>query len=912
MNSLIHGAHWWKFDFHNHTPASTDYGNGNKGYQQLSPKQWLLLYMAQGIDCVAITDHNSGEWIDRLKVALEELAIEKPEGYRPIVIFPGVEITTSGNIHILAIFDPTSNTSKIQSLLGAVGFPSEHFGTSDAVTQKTTEVVISEIHTAGGIAIPAHVDATSGLFSTLTGHTLKQTISVDGLLAIEVMEPTADKPDIYLQSKLQLSEIIGSDSHTPTQVGSKFTWVKMGYPSIDALKLALHDGEDGVIRYELQKDDPNNIAARYFVKKISIVNGFKAGNGSPMTAELSPWFTSIIGGRGSGKSSVLNYLRIAMDRINDMPEEVQEEFNKFNYIGTKDRTGMLRATTQITVEIVKDSRVHKVCWNNNTHSLQEWDSTTAGWSTPTVVTNIKELFPIQIFSQKELYALTGNPQKLLELIDSQLDKSKWLANRNSLIEQWLADRATARQLSNAIAEEQNTTAQLKQITNRIDLVESSEFKGTLEKFNNLSEVNKYFSEISIQVTSFIQALKNVEISVPEIRFPTSISANITGDSQQYITSLSIALDSAKKKLLEAKQALQPYDKDLILETQTLNWFQEFLQAKTNYEAIENRIYEPGAETYEDLLTRRADLNAKLLKITKQKEQYTELLSQLSTLYEQIIENEKLLRFKRREVIDRWKAIDDQKHPFLTIELLCMADQDDAESTFRRLLRKTNGEFGNDIYGFDEEKKTSWGLIATIINEPEATRWEKRNLIIQDFLSASEQDKKTLDLRLAKHLDYLKSSTPEDIDRMLIWVPEDKIVLKFRKNNKEEDIQSGSAGERTAGMLGLLLAINDNPLIIDQPEDDLDSKLISSFVVDGFKKLKKTRQLVVVTHNPNITVNANSDNVVHMDFISGQIVVSANNALQDKQIRTAVCEVMEGGRDALDKRYYRISRALTGK
>jgi DNA repair ATPase RecN len=69
------------------------------------------------------------------------------------------------------------------------------------------------------------------------------------------------------------------------------------------------------------------------------------------------------------------------------------------------------------------------------------------------------------------------------------------------------------------------------------------------------------------------------------------------------------------------------------------------------------------------------------------------------------------------------------------------------------------------------------------------------------------------------------------------------------------------------------------------------------------------KLVVVTHNPNIAVNANSDNIVHMNYITGQITVSANDALQDTEIRNAVCDVMEGGKTALDKRYYRISKAL---
>jgi len=162
---------------------------------------------------------------------------------------------------------------------------------------------------------------------------------------------------------------------------------------------------------------------------------------------------------------------------------------------------------------------------------------------------------------------------------------------------------------------------------------------------------------------------------------------------------------------------------------------------------------------------------------------------------------------------------------------------------------------------------------------------------------------------AEHIDSLKANTPEDIDRLMVWVAEDKLVLKFKKQGKEEDIEIGSAGERTAGMLGLLLALNNIPLAIDQPEDDLDSRLISNFVVPGFKTLKQTRQLILVTHNPNIAVNANSDNMFHMNFTSGQIIVEGNDALQNKDIRLAVCDVMEGGREALNKRYFRISKAL---
>ncbi len=908
MLDHIHGARWWKFDFHNHTPKSNDFGKGDESHKAISPENWLLMYMNIGIDCVAITDHNSGEWIDTLKTALAGMDTSRPTGYRKLYIFPGVEISASGNIHILALFDPSAGTREVQALLGTVNFPSEHFGTTDAVSPKSVEEIINTINNAGAIAIPAHVNEASGLFS-LTGNTLKQSINADGLLAIEVINKTREKPDIYKQSKLQLAEIIGSDSHIAAQVGTNYTWVKMSEPSLVALKLALHDREDGIIRKEEIATEPNLISNRYFIKSISIANGYKAGNSTSLEGKFSPWLSSIIGGRGSGKSTIVNYLRIALARITEMPDEVQIEFDKFNQIGRRNSTGMLRDNTIIKIEIFKDGKLHLVTWNQQTHTLQTWDDELGNWNTSTTVTNISDLFPIQIFSQKELYALTGNPSKLIELIDSQFDKQAWMETKSKLIDKWLADNATKRTLTNAVSEETNLRAQFNATNDKISLFESSTYKDTLSNFNKLSEVNKYFTDTSDNVTQFISQIEELEKVVPIIQIPEALNDIIVDDTLQFVQTLKAALESIKVKLVEAIAIISPYRENLPAQFNELPWFAKFEAAKQAYESIADSIRELGSESYEILIQRRLLLNDKLVLITSQKEQLAKLQTDLQTLYTTIIDKEKELRIKRNEIVGRWKAFDNSNNPFLTIELHPMADSVNADATFRQLLRKSGGEFSNDICGFDEYDEPNRGVIANIINESEPTRWEKRLDNVQEFLSATEADKKSLDLRLAKHLDQIKQNTPEDIDRLIVWVPEDKLVLKFRKEGREEDIQTGSAGERTAGMLGLLLALNNIPLIIDQPEDDLDSRLISSFVVPGFKTLKQNRQLILVTHNPNIAVNANSDNIIHMNFNSGQIVVEGNDALQNKDIRLAVCNVMEGGRDALDKRYYRISKAL---
>ncbi len=76
------GSRWWKFDFHTHSPASSDCGKGDD--QEHTPREWLLDYMPAEIDCVVITDHNTGAWIDKVKEELIQLENDRPDGYRPI------------------------------------------------------------------------------------------------------------------------------------------------------------------------------------------------------------------------------------------------------------------------------------------------------------------------------------------------------------------------------------------------------------------------------------------------------------------------------------------------------------------------------------------------------------------------------------------------------------------------------------------------------------------------------------------------------------------------------------------------------------------------------------------------------------------------------------------------------------
>ena len=146
--------------------------------------------------------------------------------------------------------------------------------------------------------------------------------------------------------------------------------------------------------------------------------------------------------------------------------------------------------------------------------------------------------------------------------------------------------------------------------------------------------------------------------------------------------------------------------------------------------------------------------------------------------------------------------------------------------------------------------------------------------------------------------------------MRCWFPEDDLRIEYRRGNEWAQITEGSQGQRSAALLAFLLAFGNEPLVLDQPEDDLDNHLIYDLIVRQIRENKLRRQLLIVTHNPNVVVNGDAEMVHALYFINGQCQVVERGALQDLSVREEVCRVMEGGREAFARRWARLGRDLT--
>ena len=178
--------------------------------------------------------------------------------------------------------------------------------------------------------------------------------------------------------------------------------------------------------------------------------------------------------------------------------------------------------------------------------------------------------------------------------------------------------------------------------------------------------------------------------------------------------------------------------------------------------------------------------------------------------------------------------------------------------------------------------------------------------VKKIVSGEHDKVNVADKRFAIHIGRLR---PETLDRMDLWFPEDSLEVQYSAmggGRHFRSIREGSPGQKTAALLAFLLSYGEEPLILDQPEDDLDNHLIYDLIVTQLREVKLNRQVIVVTHNANIVVNGDAELVVGLAALGRETQKESEGSLQEQQVRDTICTVMEGGRRAFEDRYRRIA------
>lgn len=913
------GSRWWKFDFHTHTPESNGYGRGDDSCKRIEPEEWLQKAMESGLDCVVVTDHNTGGWIDQLKTKNDELRNRdpKPDWYKELTIFPGVEITvanSSSRVHLLAVFDPSCDSQKVTGVLGSCGITSGYG--DDQNTSTTTGFVetVRKITEANGVAIPAHIDGSKGLLEGITALTPELGKSLKAVSAAEFCDlHKFDNAEPTLRKAVErLAKVAGSDAHKPEEIGRYFSWLKMSRPSIEGLRLALLDHEFCV---KNQPEDPNRLPD-IFLSKLTIKAMRHCGriNNKPFVIKLHPHFNSIIGGRGTGKSTVLESIRIAARRDQDLAVEaprVKTELDKFMKL-SQDK-GVMLNETEILLELHRRGKKYRLRWRFDGQGAVLEEETHSGWQ-EAETGDIRGRFPISIFSQKQINELASNPRGLLEVVDRspEVDRAEWKSRWESVKSQFLQLRERRRELLRQLAGEQQIRAKLGDVENELKQYEEKGHGEVLKQYQKRSQQKNGLPDDQV-FDDLSSGIRELAASAGLSDFPAHLfdeQDETTAEIKAIHEQTAQELKKVSETLSTLADSVDSLKAQRVKDISSSKWRQAVQACIAAYEGLVKEYEEKKSQLsislYGEWVQQRNQLQQQLKKLdsvrkeTESTEKQTEeSLAKLRELRVELLE-------KRRSFLD--KVIG--KSAFVRMELVQYGDVSTLEDEYRSLLNLEYGKFNSSIYDRENKQGLLWAF----------SNWEEAKTPESDLLQLISQIKaRTLDIARGQvsgnhgafdnRLKKLLETQPAIFDQLDAWWPEDMLRVKYSKDpssGKFDDLEKGSAGQKAAAILAFLLSHGDEPLIIDQPEDDLDNALIYDLIVKQIHENKNRRQLVVVTHNPNIVVNGDAELIHVLKYEGGQVQIDRQGGTDESNIREAICTIMEGGRQAFEKRYKRMT------
>lgn len=917
------GSKWYKCDLHLHTTASECFAN-----KEVTAEQWVDRAIEQGLHCVAVTDHNTPLGIKEIQAAAKD---------KPLTIFPGVEITCdTSKIHLLILFDPSKGEEEVKSFLSKCDIEHTHYGKQDGVTQKNV-IDVAQIATekCNALVIPAHIDEFSGLYN-LSHQILEIFYNRTDINAVQVVHKafyennvpadfhnylvsyyrntrntidiTAWKKPVDLAKSKNLAILTFSDNpHKPSDsrhglwgIGSRFTWIKMDEtPSLEGLRQAFLLPEHRVINdFEIKENDPNKQPDIWF--KSLKVSGTNLTKKQDLEIDFNPQLNTIIGGRGSGKSSILRFIRGVFNRVvnlkdfDDLLKEQNLFYKKAETSIKKETIGIFNPDTSVVeIEIVRKEVLYKIVASKISTVSSQLIEVFKWFDDSWVLVkdddkDLLEIFEFEQYSQKQIYEIAKNPNALRERIDKAIPELKDVLERKGKIaNEFLEARTSLRTKQGSIGGKTKIKTDLEDINNTLKAIDKSGITTTIKSTDLFNEDHK-------PIKSFTEIIDNLILDLEQVKKIFSIPPfdieNIQDSHREEIENLiqiaSHSIVQQEKELdkiiLEIAKVKSTFD----LAIQNSDWQKALSSLLTEIEEKKKELSVSEIEALSMYSQLKLDVIAKQqdLKVIEDIErEITEInIHCTKLLKDYVVVCKEITKIRSTFISDH---ITDAN---LKIEIKGFRNQDDFESQIRSIM-SNDSSFGDDI----EKLKT---LCFTGIVE------DKINVCKKAILDAHYKDLPSA--YFGGHLkNALRKLSPSQIDNIELFMPEDEIIVKYKPEGSTgfKPLSTASAGQKTAAILTFLLSFGDIPLLLDQPEDDLDNRLVYDLVVKGLKKAKEKRQIIVVTHNANIPVNGDAEYIISMDSTTTDIKVLHSGTVENSSIKKEICDVMEGSEKAFQLR-----------
>jgi ABC-type cobalamin/Fe3+-siderophores transport system ATPase subunit len=890
------GLQYHEVDLHVHTPASQCFAD-----KSVTAAQIVEAALAAGLQAIAITDHNSSAFIDEVK--------EQALGTQ-LTVFPGVEITASGGqtgVHVLAIFDPSATSSQINDLLSRVRIPPDQHGQETVMGREVCEV-IQEIEASKAIAILAHANSTKGVLCDMRGQNRTRVFQETGLLAVEVTDGDfSDEKrkrgtraiDLlngtvsnYAQRKLAV--IQGSDSrqvnqegHSLAGIGSRRTFIRAGVPlDLEGLRQAFID-PDSRIRLLPVHGDALPALPQPRIVSIGVTGGFFDG----LDLHFHPGMNSIIGGKGAGKSLLIELLRFGLSA-----EATNVEIKK-DHEGKLERR--LERFGKVSITVADNTGTTKTL-------DRTYDPASGNRFGDESQRQIAEEFPALFLSQNEIIRIAESDEEQLGFIDRFFDFRAYrrtieqLGDELSRLDLVMADSLRAQhELKGKLAQRDTMDKRVVGLDEQLKNDTFSRYARALKKAQSLNQLVDSSRTIVREVGDLREALEGIPLPALDVAVSDDPAV------KRALASLEDTRDSAVAGLAGVLEAMNTSAR--LIQDEVDKYSGVLASEEGRYKKM---VQEAGGD-YKALSERRATLASERAKLQTQIDAVSARSGRLRGVAAE--RKEKLDALSgvfiaySKERRDKCGAIQEFSAGRLTI---AVEEATDSSEFARRLGEMKKGSYLRDheIASIVKHLKPAafvGGLVNYDIGDP-----QKKSRIIEQMAQAADIEFDRM-RQLADHL--LQSRTYEELLGLQHQVtPRDRPDIRVRVGDGAfEPLTAVSTGQKCTALLVMALAHGGAPVVIDQPEDSLDIKSIWEDMCVKLRSGKTHRQFICTTHNSSLAVASDSDCfiVLEADARVGRVVESG--AIDTESVKSEIIDYLEGGITTYGVKYrkYDMGRRL---
>ena len=874
------GGKFYRADLHIHSYGFDD-GSFDVKDSTMTPENIVDKAIESGLSIISIADHNE---INNSKRAIDY------SKDKDILVIPGIEVSTIQG-HLLCYFPKFEDLRKFHGKL------------TIAENKETCNQGIAECLTLaqdyGGIGVLAHIELESSGFEKAIGKfgpVMDNILNHPNLYGFEIVkieseslytdeDLNVDRKNLIINRRTQLdfdsdynlAKIMSSDSHSLDKLGTnadgekRLTRIKMDSLTFEGFKNALMSPDS---RVRLENVIP--LAIPHFIG-IVLEDGLLANQ----EVKFSKNLTCIIGGRGTGKSTLLNSIIEGSGNVSNSGVVDSDVWSQTLHLIFEDETGKrTRFVREKNAEVIN---ITDGAEGINTVPLEIWGQGAAAET-------------IQHSDER--------PEVLLKILDDFIDLEHIKKEEEGIRIKIIENRSKIEESELKVKQLPHYDKLIKEKSEKIERLKKDKV-GDLVKYHDALNKEKEFRE------SLIEDIKDLKETYKDILNDSDVFDAVTNLEDKNI-------EIGKDEFIEVKKLVEKIAKFIDGKSKELN---AELESTLDKLRVQIRSWQAKElKIQKDIDKRKSELKAQGIPFD---------LGEINQISKDLIlyQKEQKILLKEKESLKKIQKehMNLVKQRFEIKSKIFMLRQD--------LAKKLNKNLKNTIEDFEVHVNFKEGRLSPEFVQHLKNTMDYRTVNVgkAEIISKIYNPKEFIDGIIKNDLGLLlkykegeraifsKSDTEALINTYTLNnkykelesilhddLPSIEVIKHITNNGKPKIIRKSlaklSLGQQQSILLAILLhSKNKYPLLIDQPEDNLDSEFISKTIVSNLKKIKEKRQVIVVTHNANIAVLADAELIIPLKSTNEKSMIVDRGSIDKESIRKKCCDILEGGERAFRKR-----------